>query len=398
MKFLYDKIDNRLIKKLTDEYSEIKVQVSGVSGKWGFLSFGKDNDITDFFERNRGRWSEFVQIGMGGSSLGAEALNEFLGTPKGKSARFVNNIDSQMAKMLLSYRPDTLYHVVSKSGSTTETISNLIYLINHFKGDLKEQLIISTGNSGFLKEFADSHSIKCFNIPENIGGRYSVFSSVGMALASFMEYDIGKIFQGASEAAVLSSNTPNFPYLFSMISSELFKNGKTDLILFCYSKRLMRTAYWFRQLWAESLGKLKDRNENEIRCGQSPIVAEGATDQHSQLQLYMEGPLNKQFCFMEGPIDDDQKLSVPSEFKPFGYLDGYSPDRIKLVEAAATRQSLSIKSPVMTIQTQAYSEKSFGKLIMSLMIATAIAGEILNINAFDQPGVELGKVLAKKLF
>ncbi len=398
MKFIHDELDNEFIKKVTSNYSEIKAKISNVYDDWGFISLGKDKDMANFFEKNRGKWSRFVQIGMGGSTLGAEALNEFLGTPEGKSVQFVNNIDSQMAKTLLSYRPDTLYHIVSKSGATTETISNLIYLINHFKGDLKKQLIISTGNSGFLKEFACRHSIKRFSIPENVGGRYSIFSPVGMALASFMQYDIDKIFQGASETAILSGNTPSFPYLFSMISSELFNEGKTDLVIFCYSKRLMRTAYWFRQLWAESLGKLNKRNGKEIRSGQTPIVAEGAADQHSQLQLYREGPLNKQFCFIEGPIDDDQKLSVSSEFSAFSYLDGYSLDGIKLVEAEATKQSLSMKSPVMTIKTQTYSEKSFGKLIMGLMLATAIAGEILDINAFNQPGVELGKVLTKKLF
>ncbi len=398
MKLLYREFfDKSFINSIETECVRLKKQITETFGNWGFSLVKKDTDLVNYFESQKGKWNRFVQIGMGGSVLGAQALCEFLGTPKDKSIEFVDDIDSSHISSL-TYSPNTCYHIVSKSGSTVETIANLIYLINHFKGDPGKQIIVSTGSSGFLKNYADKHNIKRFLIPDNVGGRYSVFTPVGMAVASFLEYDIDKIFAGMNMALEnLISDVHASPYLLAVIASEFLRKNKHNLVLFCYSEKLLKTVYWFRQLWAESLGKLVDKDGNQIRIGQTPIVAQGTSDQHSQIQLYREGPLDKLFCFFRGPADHSEKLNISRDFDRFGFLSGYSLNEIKHAEYSATKHSLAEHSPVISIETDSYSEQSFGLLIMNLMLATAITGELLNIDAFNQPGVELGKQLTRSI-
>ena len=398
MRLLYREFfDKSFINSIENECIRLKKRITKTFGNWGFSLVKKDTDLVNYFESQKGKWNRFVQIGMGGSVLGAQALCEFLSVPKGKSIEFVDDIGSSCVSSL-NYSPNTCYHVVSKSGSTVETIANLIYLINHFKGNPDKQIIISTGSSGFLKEYADNHNIKRFLIPDNVGGRYSLFTPVGMAAASFLEYDIDKIFAGMNRALEnLISDTPASPYLLAVITSEFIRKNRRNLVLFCYSERLLKTVYWFRQLWAESLGKLIDRDGNQVRTGQTPIVAQGTSDQHSQIQLYREGPLDKLFCFFRGPADHDEKLHAGPDFDRFSYLSGHSLNEIKYAEYSATKDSLAEHSPVISIETDSCSEQSFGLLIMNLMLATAITGELLNIDAFNQPGVELGKQLTKSI-
>ncbi|NOZ84549.1 MAG: hypothetical protein GXP60_07090 [Epsilonproteobacteria bacterium] len=398
MRLLYREFfDKSFISSIEAECVRLKKQITKIFGNWGFSSVKKDTDLINYFESRKGKWNRFVQIGMGGSVLGAQALCEFLDTPKGKSIEFVDDIDSSYISSL-TYSPNTCYHIVSKSGSTVETIANFIYLINHFKGDPGKQIIVSTGSSGFLKDYADNHNIKRFLIPDNVGGRYSVFTPVGMAAASFLEYDIDKIFVGMNRALEnLISDTHASPYLLAAIASEFLRKNRRNLVLFCYSEKLLKTVYWFRQLWAESLGKLIDKDGNPIRTGQTPIVAQGTSDQHSQIQLYREGPLDKLFCFFRGPANRDERLNAGPDFDRFNYLSGYSLNEIKYAEYRATKHSLAEHSPVISIETDSYSEQSLGLLIMNLMLATAITGELLNIDAFNQPGVELGKRLTKTI-
>ncbi len=397
MKFLYKEFfDRALIEKIEKSCLELKDSIRKAAKRWGFLQIKSDDELTNYFKKQEGRWKRFVQVGMGGSVLGAQALCSFLGVPESKSVKFIDDIGDSFFSS--TYSSETLYHIVSKSGSTTETIANFIHLINHLNKKQKEQIIISTGESGFLKEYADKHGIKRFLIPENVGGRYSLFSPVGMAVANFLGYDTEKLIEGARQAIKnLASEEPTFAYLFAVIASEFLKKGKSNLVLFCYSEKLLHCVYWFRQLWAESLGKLVDKNGNRVRVGQTPIVARGASDQHSQLQLYREGPLDKLFCFIQGPVEKGEKLRISPEFKQFDYLSERSLGEIKQAEYEATKQTIAKDSPVVSIEVDSSSEYSFGLLTMNLMIATAITGEILNIDAFNQPGVELGKRLTKQI-
>ncbi len=342
------------------------------------------------------QYENIVQVGIGGSALGATASLEFLkGTQKssqnGKRYFSLDNIDPQRLKTVFSLDlKKTLFHIVSKSGSTIETLSQFFVIYEKMKKlfaeEINKHFVFTTSQSGFLYEFGKKRGIKTFFIPDEVGGRYSVFTPVGLITLAFSGYDIRQFIEGAKTAVRAYRNGWGFANEFASFAIGEYKNSKNILVLFVYKDRLKGVAEWFRQLWAESLGK-----DGE---GQTPVVSVGTTDQHSQLQLYQDGQKDKAFVFLD--VKQDTDFAIESDFG-FGYLKDKSLNEIMSIEKNSTKKALQqnrIKCADIFIEKN--DEFSLGALYISFMIATAKAGKILNIDPFSQPGVELSKSLSKQ--
>ncbi len=328
----------------------------------------------------------FVQVGIGGSALAASAALSFLQKLASDKKYFcLDNIDPQRLKDVLELDPkETIFHVVSKSGSTIETISQLSIIKQYIKNP---QIVISTDDRDtFLRQFGIENNYKIFDIPTQVGGRYSAFTSVALLPMAFFGYDIASYIEGAKEAVRKVRDKWGFPIELANFVVSLYDKYKV-FVMFAYKDRLYSIADWFRQLWAESLGK------NGL--GQTPIKALGTTDQHSQLQLYQEGIKDKIVAFLDTLSLVDFTIQTATE--PFGYLNGKSITQIMEIEKQSTKKALSQADvPTMEIFLEKIDEFTLGAFFCSLMITTAKVGEFWKINPFDQPGVELGKKYAKE--
>ncbi|MBI4231790.1 glucose-6-phosphate isomerase [Candidatus Peregrinibacteria bacterium] len=372
--------------------------------KQGFYEILDDQDnlekIKAFTAANK-HWEHIVLLGIGGSSLGPiclqQALTHLYKSPK---LQVLDNIDPVMISEIediIDYAK-TLFIVVTKSGTTPETLSQYYYFRKQAetKGlNISEHFVFVTDpKKGILREIANEEGITAFDIPENVGGRFSVLTAVGLLPAALLNLDIDKLMSGARSArALFLSPDPaaNLPFKLANIQYELSKQGKIMTVMFPYAQKLIRLADWYRQLLAESIGKKLDNKGNIVFAGLTPINALGVTDQHSQSQLYNEGPNDKFFIFLE--VDDHgPELKIPV------YGDGkLSFGQLLEIEKRATEESLTKNDrPNITIKLDSVSEESLGELFLLFEGSIAFLGEFFNINAFDQPGVELSKILTKQ--
>ncbi len=340
-------------------------------------------------------FENFVQVGIGGSALPATAALSFLGgiysNYTSKKRYFVlDNIDPERIEFILNLNLEkTLFHVVSKSGSTIETIAQFSTIYKHltkiFGNKAHKHFVFTTSDKGFLYEFAQKNNIKIFLIPDEVGGRYSVFTPVAVFPLAFFGYDVDGFIEGGKTAVRGYRNGFDLPNDFALFAVESYKEGKNMLVFFAYKDRLAKIGEWFRQLWAESLGKNGK--------GQTPIEAVGVTDQHSQLQLYQDGPSDKAFVFVDMPCKTD---FVVDDQTIWPYKTG-SLCKIMEIEKNATLKALKEKGlAVSELFLKRTDEFGLASLLMLLMIATVKAGEILGVDPFDQPGVEKSKKYAKE--
>ncbi len=342
------------------------------------------------------KFKNLVILGIGGSALGNITLQNALNHPyynlkedRNTPRVFVlDNVDSNWTKSLADIiKPEeTVFNVITKSGSTAETLANFFYFLKKLKSatnNWKDHLVFTTGEKGFLRDFANEHKIKTYPVPEDVGGRFSVLSEVGLFPAALCGIDIIALLEGASDAA----ENEHVPINYAALQYYFYKKGKNISVFMPYSKKLESTADWFRQLWAESLGK----NEN---TGPTPVKALGTTDQHSQVQLYMEGPKDKVITFLN--VNDESpelKLDFDAHF-----LGDKSVKNIFSAENHATIKALTqVKRPNMSFEIPEINAYNIGGLIYQLETACCIMGYMLNINPFDQPGVELGKKLTYEI-
>ncbi len=384
------------------------------NGTLGFYDLPYDEEIVDsvleYVESIKGRFDNYVHIGIGGSSLGPIALftslqDSYYNLDQKPRLFFPDNIDPDWINDLLSHIDikRTLFHVVSKSGGTAETAATLL----HFMGALKEKtgenfyknLIFTTDpHAGLLNKIAAENPIRCFRIPANVGGRFSVFTPLGLIPAALAGIDIRALLHGAAEMEKKSWTTDlmqNPAFIYAAIHTSYMQKGKNISVMMPYSNKLRDIADWYRQMWAESLGKRFDNSKNKIEVGQTPVKALGATDQHSQVQLYVEGPNDKIITFLE--VENFQNnLPLVNHFPyipDFDYLAGKSLGLLLNTEKQATELALTRNErPNITIKMSEVNAENIGALLFLFEAATAFAGEILNINAFDQPGVEEGKI------
>ncbi len=378
---------------------------------YGFFHVTKDESLlsscVEVFEKFKGR-KTFVQVGIGGSSLGPEMLH----TALGKSDRefiFLNNIDPDMTWKQLSGidLENSLFYFVSKSGGTAETMSGLA-IIAHMLEEKKipkdkwnEYMVFATDpENSQLLDLGKELNVTCLCIPSNVGGRFSVMTPVGYLPALFDDIDVNNLVRGAElikEDLLSSKLSENILLQSASFIYGLFKEKNvTQTVFMPYSSLLRDLSFWFVQLWAESLGKKVSLNGENIHTGLTPIPAYGATDQHSQVQLFMEGPYDKLAMVIEvDRFDHDYSLDNSFEQKALKRLSPFNLGQLMKAEHQGTLKAFEQNSrPYLNIKISKCDEINVGGLIMFLESLTALMGHYLDINPFDQPGVEAGKKFA----
>lgn len=386
------------------------------SGELGFFDLPRNRELAssvlEYVARTRGRYRDVVLLGIGGSALGPIALRNALRPPQWNSLpdaardglprlHVLDNVDPITISATLErvQLADTLFLVVSKSGGTAETMAQYLIVrgrLEAAKLPLVDHLVFVTDpQKGALRPIANAEGIPALDIPANIGGRFSVMSPVGTLPAALIGIDIEAMLAGAGDMVErcasdqLSKNPAGVFAVLQYLADTTV--GKHIQILMPYADPLRDMAAWFVQLWAESLGKVRGTTEH---VGPTPVPALGATDQHAQVQLFMEGPLDKTVTFLavETPERDVTIPGAHGDVADLAYLGGHSLWELLNTERRATAGALATRGrPSMTITMPRIDAWHLGALMMLLEIATAYAGSLYGINAFDQPGVELGK-------
>ncbi|MFS8501658.1 MAG: glucose-6-phosphate isomerase [Caldicoprobacter sp.] len=372
-------------------------------------------DILTTAEDIKRRFECFVVLGIGGSALGPIAVHQALNhmhyneLPREKRngcPRFyvVDNIDPERMKALFDIIDvkETAFNVITKSGSTSETMAQFLIVRDMLKsavGDEYRQHIIATTDAekGNLIRIAREEGFKTFYIPAGVGGRFSELSPVGLLPAAVCGVDIEELLAGAAYMDELCSKDDVFEnpaYMAAVLQYIAMKQGKNISVMMPYADSLKYMADWYAQLWAESLGKKFDVDGREVYVGQTPVKALGVTDQHSQIQLYTEGPFDKVITFIKVENFRSQ-VDIPKGYEDMpavSFLGGHTLEQLLHAEQMATEYALyKAKRMNRTIILPEVNAFTVGQLLYLLEVETAFAGELLNINAFDQPGVEEGK-------
>lgn len=385
--------------------------------QWMNLGYSEETVwyVKEFASMVRGRFDNILVLGIGGSALGGIAVTEALLKPYWNLLTndqrdnypkifFLDNIDPDSIAGLLQILDlkKTLVNVITKSGSTAETMSQYMIikdLMEKELGDDYRKNIVATTDQriGVLRQLADQEGYKTFVVPDGVGGRFSVFSAVGLLPFALVGLNIDSIMSGIKDMDLALKNTDIFENIAAqgaLINYLMDKKlNKRISVMMPYSSRLKYVSDWYVQLWAESLGKEFNKNGEKVNIGPTPVKALGATDQHSQIQLYNEGPNDKLITFIR--VDNfDNTLEIPKifEYTGIGYLGGKTVNDLINAEADSTRVALADYSrPTMTIHIERVDEYNVAQLLYMLEVQTAIAGELYNIDTFNQPGVEQAK-------
>lgn len=391
-----------------------KKDKAGENLQWMNLGYNEETIwyVKEYAAMVENRFDDVLILGLGGSALGGKAACEALLPPYWnfltKEQRkgfprifFLDNIDPDQMSALLNMLDlkKTLVNVITKSGSTAEVMAQFMVIkekLHEELGDDYRKHIVATTDKhmGILRQLSNQEGYKTFYIPDDVGGRFSVFSAVGLLPLALVGINIDEITQGIKDMNLMLKNTDIYQNIAAqnalihyLMNKE--KNKKISVMM-PYSNRLRYVADWYCQLWAESLGKEKDNENNIVNIGQTPIKSIGVTDQHSQLQLYNEGPNDKIINFLRIK-EFDTNLDIPNIFEYTGisYLGGKSINRLFNAEADSTMASLiDYKRPNVTLTIPKITAYYIGQLLYFFQIQTAITGALYNINAYNQPGVE----------
>lgn len=360
------------------------------------------------------KYENLVVLGIGGSALGNIALQSALNSAtynlqsnkdrNGPRVFVVDNVDPVYLDSILKVcdPKKTLFNVVSKSGETAETAAQFMIIRERLQQSLGKKwashvVAITDPEKGTMRTICDEAGITTLPVPEGVGGRFSSLSPVGLFSAAAAGIDIDAMLDGAAAMDDRCMNDDLHSNPAAMLALLLVEmgttKGKPNHVMMPYCNALYLMADWYRQLWAESLGKKFDNNNEIVFSGFTPIKALGATDQHSQVQLYREGPNDKVFMFLE--VEEfDTDIAIPSGMgiDAISYLEGQSLATLLSAEKRATEYALidSVR-PNMTIKFPKVDAYHIGEFIALWQVATAYAGRMLNIDAYDQPAVETGK-------
>ncbi len=355
------------------------------------------NDLQNKAQKYQQRFKTWIVLGTGGSSLGAQTLcalkqNTTLGFGTSPRVLFLDNIDPFTFKQLLGTLnfDETGFLVVSKSGSTAETLCQLLTISSQYDPSkwAHHIVVLTEPKASPLKDLATYYGLDCLDHHTGVGGRFSVLTNVGLLPAALLGIDIYRVRLGAH--SILKN--PQSAIEGAALACTALSKGIQQTVLMPYVDRLHYFTFWFRQLWAESLGK-----EGK---GSTPLNALGTVDQHSQLQLYLDGPHDKLFTVlvMEG-TSQGSKLNIPSgSDTAFGldYLSGKTMDDLMVAEQKATLKTLQNKGcPTRLITLVKLEEEELGALFMHYMLETMMTAKLMKINAFDQPAVEESKILTR---
>ncbi|WP_253736608.1 glucose-6-phosphate isomerase [Halohasta salina] len=337
-----------------------------------------------------------LTVGIGGSALGAATISAALADQTDVEAHFLDNVDPEETAELLDDLPldETVVNVVSRSGTTAETLANFLVVREAMADagvDWTDQTFVTTGDEGNLRNLADKHDLPSLKVPDGVPGRFSALSTVGLACGALQGLDIERVVDGArSEMASLSGSLHDSPaYAYGAVCYALAERGALTNAMMPYAESLEYFAEWFAQLWAESLGK--------EGLGQTPARALGATDQHSQLQLYRAGPRDKLVTLVRPRERED--IGIPeTDLEGLSYLGGAGLGDLLDAEFEATEASLAAEDrPNVRIEVDRVDAEGIGELLYAMEAATVMYGELAGVSTFTQPAVEWGKKAARGL-
>lgn len=400
-----------------EAYSYFKLnRGTGMMG-WAELPYNQDEIVKDILRTAkivRRNCESFVVLGIGGSALGPMAVfqalchlrhNE-LGKRQRKAPKFYveDNVDPERMASLLDILDldKTVFNVITKSGSTSETMSQYLIIMDMLKaryGDKAAEHIIATTDreKGNLIKLAKKEGFKTFYVPDGVGGRFSELCPVGLLPAAVLGIDIKELLRGARQMdrhCRKSDFKSNPALVVAALSYISIKKGKNISVMMPYADSLKLMADWYCQLWAESLGKAVDNDGNPVYAGQTPVKALGVTDQHSQIQLYTEGPFDKVVTFI-GVDKYRAEVKIPGgceDIPSVAFLSGHTMNELIAAEMYATEYALTKNHrPNARITLPEVNANTIGQLMFFFMLQTAYTGAMLNINTFNQPGVEEGK-------
>jgi len=393
--------------KVTEAHAEILAdRKADILGFYN-LPESDTNHITDYLAKLDNKFDTMVVLGIGGSALGNKALYSALKTEAElpKKIYVYDNVDPVfLHEILQSIKLETtLFNIITKSGTTAETMAGYMILVDivkrKFPQDYQQRIIITTDREkGFLRQVIKQEGYQSFVVPDNVGGRFSILTDVGLVSSAFVGIDIQALLQGAAAMRDRCASPEIFnnpAYLNGLVHFLYYRQGKNISVMMPYSNALYDFADWYRQLWAESLGKRHDTKGREIFVGQTPVKALGTTDQHSQVQLYTEGPNDKVFTFLtlENFKHDYTIPNLHPDREEVSYLGDRKLSELLNAERFATEIALSqAQRPNCNLVFPQLDAYHLGQFIMLYEIQTVFTGKLLHINPLDQPGVEAGKI------
>ncbi len=396
---------------------------TGMMG-WTELPYNQAEVVEDIIataKNIRKKFESFVVLGIGGSALGPTAVfqslchlrhNE-LPAKRRKAPKFYveDNVDPERMASLLDILDlkKTMLNVVTKSGATSETMSQYLIIMDILKskfGDKASEHMIATTSSakGNLIKIAKEEGLKTFYIPDGVGGRFSELCPVGLLPAAVLGIDVKAMLSGAAYMDKLCKTKDlkkNPALIAALLQYMSMKKGKNISVMMPYSDGLRYIADWYCQLWGESLGKAEDLNGNTVYAGQTPVKALGVTDQHSQIQLYREGPFDKVITLI-GVEKFRAEVTISEGCKDIpdvNFLCGHTMNELINSERKATEYALTTANrPNCTIIVPEINAFTVGEILYMFELETAYVGAMLNVNTFNQPGVEGGKNATYALF
>ena len=414
-----------LLAELAGRFPEVQDEVRQRRrhGEYGFYALADQAatvaGIRRFAEGVGQAFDHVLVLGIGGSALGARALLNALRPPAWNELdderreyfpriTVLENVDpATVAAALRRIDPRrVLVNVVSKSGGTAETLAQYLVVRDWLERAVGPEavprhLVFTTDPvKGPLRAIAEREGIATLEVPPQVGGRFSVLSSVGLLPAALIGIDIEALLRGARHALDRAESDDLLANPAGLYAALLWaadaRQGASIHVLMPYSDRLKEFSEWYRQLWAESLGKRVDRSGQVVLAGPTPLAAIGATDQHSQVQLFMEGPYDKVVTFI-GVEDPGEDVTIPNRAdlpEELAYLGGKTLGSLLRAEQDATAAALARMGRMScSLTLPRVDAEVLGELVMFFQLATGYAGVWYGVDPFDQPGVELGKKL-----
>lgn len=387
---------------------------------WTELPYNQNevcDEIIAYANEIKGKFEYFVVLGIGGSALGPIAVfqalkhlhyNDLSSSKRGGPKFYVeDNVDPERMSALFDViEPEkTLFSVVSKSGATSETMAQYLIIFDVLKkklgNELKNHVVCTTSKSaGNLIKIAKDEGFKCFFIPDSVGGRFSELCPVGLLSLAALNIDIKEMLKGAEFMDEICSkpDLTNPALAFAVTQYLAMQKGRNISVMMPYSDGLKYMSDWYAQLWAESLGKI---NDSGVSVGQTPVKSLGVTDQHSQVQLYVEGPCDKVVTFVN--VEKFRKtFDIPNGLEKFpdvSFLSGHTLNELIQTEQFSTAYALAthgkMNNEIILPEINAFT---LGEFMFMLELATGYAGGMLGVNTYNQPGVEAGKNATYAIF
>jgi len=364
-----------------------------------------DQDIQPYLDLAQDvKQKNIVIIGIGGSALGSSAVYRFLDLVRSfdKKLHILDTTDPLVLESKLNSfdMEDAYYTLISKSGSTVETIAVAKYIDNRV-GLTKENCIVITDEGSALEKFADTREMGHFHIPENVGGRFSVLSAAGLVPLALVGVDIALLLEGAQKVRDGFFNDNGYCNQMMQKATYYAQHANTYNIncLFSYSEVFREFNAWYVQLWGESLGK-KQRH-SELHVGLTPVGLIGPTDQHSFLQLIVDGKRDKSVTVIKIK-EFENSMRIPNitfeNLEAMDIINDYSFSELINMQADSMVEALDALDdiPLDIIEIESVNASEIGQLILYYELLTALVANMLDINAYDQPGVEMGKIILKE--